>query len=86
MKDNMTKKIGLTAMLAGGLAAATIGLAGPAAAMPVDSPMQPAAHSYIGNEIVRDVAHDVHHDVRQIRHDVRHDVHRAIWHAVDGGR
>ncbi|MGD9619986.1 MAG: hypothetical protein AB7G47_06810 [Mycolicibacterium sp.] len=86
MKKNISKKIGFTAMLTGGLAAATIGLAGPAAAMPVDGPMQPAAYSYIGHDIVRDVAHDVRHDVRQIRHDVRHDVRRAIWHAVDGGR
>ena len=91
------KRFKLAALITGGLAAATIGLAGPAAAAPgIDIPIRHSEYSWHG-DIGSDIRHDIRHDIRQnirhdirdirdIRHDVRHDIRHDIRRAVDGGR
>lgn len=68
IRQNVTKNIGFSAMLAGALAAATTGLAGPAAATPgIDIPVRHAEysrHSDIGSDIGHDIRHDIGHDIR----------------------
>lgn len=80
IRQDMTKKVGLSAMFAAGLAAATIGLAGPAAAAPeIDIPTRHVEYSWhgdIGHHARGDAGHDVGSDIRQdIRPDLLHRVH-----------